>query len=91
VYGAGALGRRIAADARHAGITVERIVDRNQELWDTPIDGVPVVGLDQALADGCANFLIASLTYASEIRQSIASTSAARGIEPRIFELSAAA
>lgn len=91
VYGAGAMGRRIVTDAKAAGLTVERIVDRNQELWNTPIEGVTVVGLDDALAEGCDTFVIASLTYTTEIRSAISTASSARGLEPRIFEIGAAA
>jgi glycosyltransferase involved in cell wall biosynthesis len=91
VYGAGAVGRRIAADARQVGFSVERIVDRNQELWDKQINGVRVTGVDQALEEGCHTFVVASLTYAKEIKAALTEAGKARGIEPRIFELAAAA
>ena len=91
VYGAGAVGRRIAADAKTIGFNVERIVDRNQELWESQIHGVRVTGVDQALEEGCDTFVVASLTYAKEIKAALREAGRARGIEPRIFELAAAA
>jgi hypothetical protein len=91
VYGAGAVGRKIAAEARTVGFNVERIVDRNQDLWDKQINGVRVTGVDQALEEGCHTFVVASLTYAKEIKAALTEAGKARGIEPRIFELAAAA
>lgn len=90
VYGAGALGRRMAAEAAGQGFTIDRIVDRNRELWGRPVEGVPVVGLDAALEQGCRTFVIASLTYAREIRQAIAQAGASRGIDPQVFDVQAA-
>lgn len=90
VYGAGALGRRMAAEAPGQGFTVERIVDRNRDLWDKPVEGVPVVGLDAALDQGCDTFVIASLTFAHEIRTAIVQAGASRGVDPRVFEVQAA-
>ncbi len=91
VYGAGAVGRRIAADAKTVGFNVDRIVDRDQGLWNKSINGVKVVGVDQALAEGCHTFVVASLTYAKEIRATLTEAGKAQGVEPRIFELPAAA
>jgi glycosyltransferase involved in cell wall biosynthesis len=91
VYGAGAVGRRITADAKTVGFQVERIVDRNQDLWNKQIHGVSVSGVEQAIEDGCHTFVVASLTYAKEIRAALTEAGKARGIEPRIFELAAAA
>ena len=91
IYGAGAVGRRLAADARSEGFDVERIVDRDQGLWNKSINGVKVMGVDQALDEGCDTFVVASLTYAKEIKATITEASRAKGIEPRIFELPAAA
>lgn len=91
VYGAGDMGRKVASNAPAHGFTVDRIVDRNTELWGTAVDGVEVSGLEQALAEGCDTFVIASLTFANEIRAAIADASRARGLEPRVFEVAAAA
>jgi glycosyltransferase involved in cell wall biosynthesis len=91
VYGAGEIGRKLAADAQAHGFTVDRIVDRNCELWGTEVDGVEISGLDQALDEGCDTFVIASLTFAKEIRAAIDEASRTRGVQPRVFELAAAA
>jgi glycosyltransferase involved in cell wall biosynthesis len=91
VYGAGEVGRKLASDAQAYGFTVERIVDRNTDLWGTAVDGIEISGLDQALDEGCDTFVIASLTFAKEIRAAIDDASRTRGLRTRIFELSAAA
>jgi FlaA1/EpsC-like NDP-sugar epimerase len=91
VYGAGAVGRRITADAKNVGFEVDRIVDRDQGLWNQSIHGVRVTGVDQALDEGCDTFVVASLTYAKEIKATLREAGRARGIEPKIFELPAAA
>lgn len=91
VYGAGAMGRRIVADAQAQGFHVDRIVDGNKELWGKPLDGVKVVGAEAALKQGCRTFVIASLTYAKEMRAVISAAASKQGVDLRVFEMSEAA
>jgi FlaA1/EpsC-like NDP-sugar epimerase len=91
VYGAGEMGRRVVADAKAQGFHVDRIVDGNKELWNKPLDGVKVVGAEAALKQGCRTFVIASLTYAKEMRAVISAAASKQGVDLRVFEMSEAA
>ena len=91
VCGAGAMGRRMVADARAQGFHVDRIVDANKTLWNKPLDGVKVVGADDALKQGCRTFVIASLTYAKEMRAVISAAASKQGVDLRVFEMTEAA
>jgi glycosyltransferase involved in cell wall biosynthesis len=91
VCGAGAMGRRMVADARAHGFHVDRIVDANRALWGKPVEGVKVVGADDALKQGCRTFVIASLTYAKEIRAAVSLAGSKQGVDLRVFEMSEAA
>lgn len=91
VCGAGQMGRRMVSDAKAQGFHVDRVVDGNQSLWGQPIDGVTVVGAEDALKEGCRTFVIASLTYSTEIRAAISRAGHLHGVEPRVFEMAEAA
>jgi glycosyltransferase involved in cell wall biosynthesis len=91
VCGAGAMGRRIVADAIAQGFHVDRIVDANRDLWNKPLDGVKVVGHEAALKQGCRTFVIASLTYAKEMRAAISMAGSKAGVDLRVFEMAEAA
>ena len=70
---------------------VDRIVDANKTLWNKPLDGVKVVGADDALKQGCRTFVIASLTYAKEMRAVISAAASKQGVDLRVFEMTEAA
>jgi glycosyltransferase involved in cell wall biosynthesis len=91
VCGAGQMGRRIVNDAKAQGFHVDRIVDANAELWGKPVEGVKVCGPEEAFKEGCRTFVIASLTYSTEIRASISRAGSLHGVEPRVFEVAEAA
>ena len=91
VCGAGAMGRRMVADARAQGFHVDRIVDSNRNLWNKPVEGVKVVGAADALKQGCRTFVIASLSYAKEIRATISAAGSEQGVDLRVFEMAEAA
>ncbi len=91
VCGAGQMGRRMVSDAKAQGFHVDHIVDGNESLWGQPVEGVTVVGADEALKGGCRTFVIASLTYSTEIRSTISRAGSLQGIEPRVFEMAEAA
>jgi glycosyltransferase involved in cell wall biosynthesis len=91
VCGAGAMGRRMVADAKAQGFHVDRIVDANKTLWGKPLEGVTVVGADDALKQGCRTFVIASLTYAKEMRAVISAAASKQGVDLRVFEMVEAA
>ena len=87
VYGAGALCRQVIVSAQTLGMDVVGVVDRNSALWGTEIEGVAVTGLDAALDQGHRTFLVASMTYAREMRTAIEQAADARGIDVRIVEI----
>lgn len=91
VCGAGAMGRRMVADAKAQGFHVDRIVDANKSLWNKPLEGVKVVGAEDALKQGCRTFVIASLTYAKEMRAVISAAASKQGVDLRVFEMTEAA
>ena len=91
VCGAGQMGRQMVSDAKAQGFHVDRIVDGNQALWGQPFEGVTVVSAEDAFKEGCRTFVIASLTYATEIRASISRAGSLHGVEPRVFEMAEAA
>ena len=91
VCGAGAMGRRMVADAQAQGFHVDRIVDANKALWNKPLEGVKVVGAEDALKQGCRTFVIASLTYAKEMRAVISAAASKQGVDLRVFEMTEAA
>ncbi len=91
VCGAGQVGRRLVSDAKAQGFHVDRVVDGNRDLWGRPVEGVTVVSPEVALQEGCRTFVVASLTYAKEIRAAITQASSACGVEPRVFEMTDAA
>jgi glycosyltransferase involved in cell wall biosynthesis len=91
VCGAGAMGRRMVADAKAQGFHVDRIVDANRNLWGKPLEGVKVVGADDALKQGCRTFVIASLSYAKEMRATISASASKQGVDLRVFEMAEAA
>jgi hypothetical protein len=81
----------MVADAKAQGFHVDRIVDANRNLWNKPVEGVRVVGADDALKQGCRTFVIASLTYAKEIRATISAAGSKQGVDLRVFEMAEAA
>lgn len=87
VYGAGALCRQVIISAQSLGLHVQCVVDRNAAIWGTDIEGVDVMGLDAALDRGCDTFLIASVTYAREMRATIDTAAKARGTTVKIAEI----
>jgi glycosyltransferase involved in cell wall biosynthesis len=91
VCGAGVMGRRMVTDAKAQGFHVDHIVDGNRALWGKPIDGVTVVGAEDAFRKGSRTFVIASLTYAKDIRATISRAGSLHGVEPRVFEMAEAA
>ncbi len=90
VYGAGALCRQVISGAERLGMRVRYVVDRNSALWGTRIEDIDVVALDTALDAGVDVWVIASLTYAADMRATIEAAARARGITVRIVEIDAA-
>lgn len=71
VYGAGEAGRSLAAALRDEGVTVRAFVDRNDRLWDSAVDGVPVQAPLRALAGDCHTYLVGSLAFAAQIHRDL--------------------
>lgn len=51
IYGSGKLGRDIQAVAKFQGIDVIGFIDRNPELWNTYVNGLPVVQLNSDIQE----------------------------------------
>ena len=49
LFGAGSLGRKTANGMRNLGIEPIALADSNPELWDTSVDGVPVMSPQEAI------------------------------------------
>lgn len=87
VYGAGVLCRQVITSAQSMGMQVQCVVDRNADLWGSEIEGTEVISLDAALDRGHTVFLVASQTYAKDMRATIEKAAGARGIAVTIAEI----
>jgi hypothetical protein len=84
VYGAGEVGRTLLPEAINSGLNVKWVIDRNPLLWGQKIEGVNVVRLSQAVEEGANSFVIASFSFADEIRHQIMAQFAGRDVRPFI-------
>jgi FMN phosphatase YigB (HAD superfamily) len=85
VYGAGIVGRNLIRAAHLYGLKVMGAVDRKSDLWGTYLEGVEVMGLDQAVERGNHNYAVASFAFAEEIRRTIQTRYRDEAIDPNIF------
>lgn len=51
IYGSGGFAREVAWLAQECGYNVAAFVDDNQELWGCKVNHIPVIGLEQAVAE----------------------------------------
>ncbi|WP_456277645.1 hypothetical protein [Bacillus sp. AK128] len=84
IFGAGEAGRKLAGIISLHGLKVEYFIDSNSELWGKNIDGVPIIALNKAYELNVTVFVIGSLAYFNEIRQTI-KEKYNKGVEPIIF------
>jgi hypothetical protein len=78
VYGAGDAGRSLAAALRDEGVSIRGFVDRNERLWSSTIDGLPVRAPHEAMAGDCHTYVVGSMAFAQAIRQDLAALYASR-------------
>jgi len=71
ICGAGLMGRAFLRTAQAKGLAVKHLVDGNPRLVGQEVDGMPVVSLAEATMSGNHVYLVASYTFAREIRQDI--------------------
>jgi hypothetical protein len=88
IYGAGSVGRALRTDLEARGVIVTRFVDRDERLWGTTIDAIPVCSLEQAIASGQSAFIIGSHAHGDDITRTIREAFAGRPTPPTIFSWS---
>lgn len=71
LYGAGENGRQFFFICQLYNLKVSCFIDRKESIWGTLKEGIPIMGLDQAMARGYRNFVITSLFSIDEIRDTI--------------------
>ncbi len=87
VYGAGDAGRSLAAALRDEGVSIRGFVDRNERLWSSTIDGLPVRAPHQAMAGDCHTYVVGSMAFAQAIRHDLAALYASRDADLRVVSL----
>jgi hypothetical protein len=85
IYGAGSGGRVILSHLKPYGIDVRRFIDRDEKLWGSIIESVPVCSLSQAIEDGETSFLIGSFTFDAEMTRTIEQAFEGRAERPTII------
>lgn len=71
LYGAGEHGRQFYFICKLFHVEVCCFIDRKESLWGTCMEGIPIMGLEQAKEFGCRDFIITSLFSISEIEEYI--------------------
>ena len=79
LYGAGENGRQFLFLCQMYHIKVNCFVDRKESLWGSKKEGVPVMGLQEAMKRGENTFIITSLFSISEISAYISDTFQEKG------------
>lgn len=87
LYGAGENGRQFYFMCRLYHIRVACFIDRKESLWGTLKEGIPVMGLRQAMEEGQNNFIITSLFSIQEITFYIKECFQDRKEKPVIFSV----
>lgn len=71
LYGAGENGRQFYFICNLYHIKVNAFIDRKESIWGTKKEGVPVMGLDEAMTKGNDVYIVTSLFSISEISEFI--------------------
>ena len=79
LYGAGENGRQFFFLCQMYHIKVNCFIDRKESLWGSKKEGVPVMGLQEAMERGENTFIITSLFSISEISAYISDTFQEKG------------
>ncbi|MBU5477598.1 hypothetical protein KQI69_00065 [Eubacterium sp. MSJ-13] len=71
LYGAGENGRQFYFICSLYHIKVNAFIDRKESIWGTKKEGIPVMGLDEAMEKGNDTYIVTSLFSISEISEFI--------------------
>ncbi|CDB89801.1 putative uncharacterized protein [Clostridium sp. CAG:253] len=71
LYGAGENGRQFYFICCLYHIKVNAFIDRKESIWGTKKEGIPVMGLDEAMEKGNDTYIVTSLFSISEISEFI--------------------
>lgn len=71
LYGAGENGRQFYFICSLYHIKVNAFIDRKESIWGTRKEGIPVMGLDEAMERGNDTYIVTSLFSISEISEFI--------------------
>lgn len=71
LYGAGENGRQFYFICCLYNIKVNAFIDRKESIWGTKKEGIPVMGLDEAMEKGNDTYIVTSLFSISEISEFI--------------------
>ena len=85
VYGAGEAGQALISLCRQHGIRIRCAIDRNESLWGTRIQGIPVLPFAEAIEDGNDVYAVASFAFSREISQEIRARYEDTLRKPRIY------
>ena len=87
LYGAGENGRQFFFICQMYHIKVKCFIDRKESIWGTEKEGVEVVGLDEAVKQGCDVYIVTSLFSISEITDYILEKYKGLGRKPVIYSV----
>jgi glycogen(starch) synthase len=85
IYGAGGGGRMMLGQLKPYGLEVRRFVDRDEKLWGSTVESVPVCSLSEAIENGDTFFLIGSLMFDAEMTRAIEQAFEGRAERPTII------
>lgn len=85
IYGAGKGGEVALQRLSKGGIRVKQFLDRNERLWGTTLESLPVRSLPQAVEAGDTTFVIGSLTFVDDMTKTIEEAFAGRDTRPTIL------
>ncbi|TWG31877.1 putative HAD superfamily hydrolase [Geobacillus sp. C56-T2] len=85
IYGAGEAGRHLLKLAILHGMNVKCFIDSNKKLWGKRIEGILVKSLKEAFDDGINVFVVGSLAYYKEIKNTIIDTYSRKNKIPKVF------
>lgn len=87
LYGAGENGRQFYFICKLYNIKVRCFIDRKASLWGTQKEGIPVMGLEEAMKLGCNDYIVTSLFSISEIVDYIRQKYMGFEIMPNIYSV----
>jgi len=87
IYGAGEIGQRLMQLCLSTGIRVVCIADSNRQLWGRIVSDARICSLDETLQQYDYPYVIASLSYMTEMKQYLIDQSSKFGKRIRIFDI----